>query len=453
MAALSTLVELMARASATVFSQVYTNALEKAAQQQQQHHQQQLNLQSQQALVPSKKFSFSAAFPMFPALMASVSIPQTMPCISPISQQHQQQHQIRPLPIEMPNNTSTNNILIPSKVHPQQQSQNLSENGCSTTKPNRKRKRSKTAGNAEGTPPIKQQILQEVEIKQPNNQQQLPSIEQQQSSSSTSPPSASRISSPDSNSIVHKGRKLKLYAAEEKTDIIDYAKCIGNRAAGREFNVAESSIREWRKNEEKIRKQAETTAGCTQHFEKNRGEILTRIDDELVKMLNSKDKRCTTWYGIAEQVTSLWEEITKELNIEISEMKITMGWISRFMRRNEHRVPKVTPPIIATSSSTNGTLTVASPSITRKNNVAASSTVQPIETRAKARSKASTSSTNAKLKQEKTTEDNNTKNILNESSCSRRKRFRPIRVDADCATLITSQSANQEEQQNGDNLQ
>ena len=45
------------------------------------------------------------------------------------------------------------------------------------------------------------------------------------------------------------------------------------------------------------------------------------------------------------------------------------------MRRNEHRVPKVTPPIIATSSSTNGTLTVASPSITRKNNVAASSTV------------------------------------------------------------------------------
>lgn len=48
MAALSTLVELMARASATVFSQVYSNALEKA--QQQQHHQQQLNLQSQQAL-------------------------------------------------------------------------------------------------------------------------------------------------------------------------------------------------------------------------------------------------------------------------------------------------------------------------------------------------------------------------------------------------------------------
>uniref|UniRef100_A0A0N4VNB9 HTH psq-type domain-containing protein n=1 Tax=Enterobius vermicularis TaxID=51028 RepID=A0A0N4VNB9_ENTVE len=30
-------------------------------------------------------------------------------------------------------------------------------------------------------------------------------------------------------------------------------KVIGNRAAGREFNVAESSIREWRKNEQRLR--------------------------------------------------------------------------------------------------------------------------------------------------------------------------------------------------------
>ena len=36
-------------------------------------------------------------------------------------------------------------------------------------------------------------------------------------------------------------------------EIIQYAKQNGNRAAGREFNVAESSIREWRKNEEKLK--------------------------------------------------------------------------------------------------------------------------------------------------------------------------------------------------------
>lgn len=51
----------------------------------------------------------------------------------------------------------------------------------------------------------------------------------------------------------HKIRKLKLYSVDEKIDIIDYAKVIGNRAAGREFNVAESSIREWRKNEDRLR--------------------------------------------------------------------------------------------------------------------------------------------------------------------------------------------------------
>lgn len=52
---------------------------------------------------------------------------------------------------------------------------------------------------------------------------------------------------------LHKIRKLKLYSVDEKIDIIDYAKVIGNRAAGREFNVAESSIREWRKNEDRLR--------------------------------------------------------------------------------------------------------------------------------------------------------------------------------------------------------
>eukprot|EP00080_Pristionchus_pacificus_P020978 PDM80998.1 hypothetical protein PRIPAC_36001 [Pristionchus pacificus] len=48
-------------------------------------------------------------------------------------------------------------------------------------------------------------------------------------------------------------RTLKQYSVEEKLDIIDYAKNTGNRAAGREFNVAESSIREWRKHEVKLR--------------------------------------------------------------------------------------------------------------------------------------------------------------------------------------------------------
>ncbi|KAF7635682.1 hypothetical protein Mgra_00004924 [Meloidogyne graminicola] len=312
MAALTTFAELMARASATVFSQLYSNALEKA---QQQH---QLNIQSQQQTI--------APFPIIPALMASVSIPTGMPCISPISQQQQ--------------------VIITTNENKVKEEKRLveQENGNCSNKINRKRKRSKNNNNNE----TKTTIQQTIKVEEKTTQQQQQQIKQEQCCSNNSSPSlanTSRISSPDSTTV-HKGRKLKLYAAEEKTDIIDYAKCIGNRAAGREFNVAESSIREWRKNEDKIRKQAETTAGCTQHFEKNQKEILTRIDDELVKMLNSKDKRCTTWYGIAEQVNSLWENIAKELSIENSQMKITMGWVSRFMRRNEQRVPKVTPLLL-----------------------------------------------------------------------------------------------------------
>ncbi|EFP00630.1 hypothetical protein CRE_21236 [Caenorhabditis remanei] len=47
-------------------------------------------------------------------------------------------------------------------------------------------------------------------------------------------------------------RTLKQYSIDEKLVIISHAKNHGNRAAGREFNVAESSIREWRKNENKL---------------------------------------------------------------------------------------------------------------------------------------------------------------------------------------------------------
>lgn len=106
---------------------------------------------------------------------------------------------------------------------------------------------------------------------------------------------------------VHRIRKLKLYTIEEKIDIIDYAKIIGNRAAGREFNVAESSIREWRKNEDKLRyyfcftfskqsknilfrRQIETSTSGTQHFEQSNPLIIAEIDKDLVSwFISDKD--------------------------------------------------------------------------------------------------------------------------------------------------------------------
>uniref|UniRef100_A0A0K0DEX6 BrkDBD domain-containing protein n=1 Tax=Angiostrongylus cantonensis TaxID=6313 RepID=A0A0K0DEX6_ANGCA len=61
-----------------------------------------------------------------------------------------------------------------------------------------------------------------------------------------------RKNSEDSTSAAP-SRTLKQYSVDEKLEIIEFAKGNGNRAAGREYNVAESSIREWRKNEEKLR--------------------------------------------------------------------------------------------------------------------------------------------------------------------------------------------------------
>ena len=43
--------------------------------------------------------------------------------------------------------------------------------------------------------------------------------------------------------------KRKSYTADFKLSVVQWAKLHGNRAAGREFSVAESSIREWRKSE------------------------------------------------------------------------------------------------------------------------------------------------------------------------------------------------------------
>ncbi|VDL85395.1 unnamed protein product [Nippostrongylus brasiliensis] len=63
--------------------------------------------------------------------------------------------------------------------------------------------------------------------------------------------SRKRKNSEDSTSAAP-SRTLKQYSVDEKLEIIEFAKGNGNRAAGREYNVAESSIREWRKNEEKL---------------------------------------------------------------------------------------------------------------------------------------------------------------------------------------------------------
>lgn len=142
-----------------------------------------------------------------------------------------------------------------------------------------------------------------------------------QKSTTESPPKGSK----KKHGQQHEKRKKRPARDPEKaTDIIDYAKYIrNNRAAGREFNIADSSIRVWLKNEEKIRQQAETTIGTIQHFERQKLDFVAAIDEELVRMLNAGDNRCLSWNGILEQANVLWGEAAKK-DMEGAEMKITM---------------------------------------------------------------------------------------------------------------------------------
>ncbi|KAI6199892.1 HTH CENPB-type domain-containing protein [Aphelenchoides besseyi] len=152
---------------------------------------------------------------------------------------------------------------------------------------------------------------------------------------------------------MHKIRKLKLYSVDEKIDIIDYAKVIGNRAAGREFNVAESSIREWRKNEERLRRQSESSTNGAPRLEIRRPELIDQLDDLLVDFVDSALD--IDWYAIRDKARELWPEIARDADLEgsESEMQITMGWVTRFMKRNEDRVRRIAPPVIATSNAMN----------------------------------------------------------------------------------------------------
>src|SRR6218665_2694625 len=48
------------------------------------------------------------------------------------------------------------------------------------------------------------------------------------------------------------GPPRKSYTAEHKLEVVAYAKEHGNRAAGRQYGVGETSVREWKKSEEEL---------------------------------------------------------------------------------------------------------------------------------------------------------------------------------------------------------
>jgi hypothetical protein len=181
------------------------------------------------------------------------------------------------------------------------------------------------------------------------------------SSSPQSPPptaaSTSRSSSRGNNNntsnnpnSIRPQRKLKIYGVEEKLDIIDYAKIIGNRAAGREYNVAESSIREWRKNEAKLRTQAEN-ARSTQNPNVEKEEFYKKLYGALVTYINTEGDGIT-WKMVRDKCKELWDKWGNGF----PEGQVSMhlqGWVARFIQkaREAKDIPEVPPPIPTTNNS------------------------------------------------------------------------------------------------------
>uniref|UniRef100_A0A0N5AP39 HTH CENPB-type domain-containing protein n=1 Tax=Syphacia muris TaxID=451379 RepID=A0A0N5AP39_9BILA len=141
-----------------------------------------------------------------------------------------------------------------------------------------------------------------------------------------------------------KGRKLKQYVLEEKLDIIDYAKVIGNRAAGREFNVAESSIREWRKNEQRLRAMLETASERSRIDSTQRRPLSEDLEKALVYNLQllhiaSQSEVPLTWNAIKEKANDIWNKICeKDNDIKGRNFAANMGWIARFIKRNNIQI-------------------------------------------------------------------------------------------------------------------
>lgn len=148
-----------------------------------------------------------------------------------------------------------------------------------------------------------------------------------------------------------KGRKLKQYVLEEKLDIIDYAKVIGNRAAGREFNVAESSIREWRKNEQRLRSMFETAPERSRLDGGGRRPVSEDLEKSLLLYVASSAgaQSPLTWHAIKEKANDIWNEICeRDTDFKEKDFTANMGWVARFIKRNNIQLaapssPSVTP--------------------------------------------------------------------------------------------------------------
>ena len=123
--------------------------------------------------------------------------------------------------------------------------------------------------------------------------------------------------------------KRQSYTTSEKLKIIKFAEEHGNQAAQREFGIAESNVRLWRKSKENLQKMLRL-----QRADRGRKAAWPRLEQDLMAWITEKRNYELAILPAMVRLKAL--EMSKDAKYEITagQFKASNHWCQRFMKRN-----------------------------------------------------------------------------------------------------------------------
>ena len=129
--------------------------------------------------------------------------------------------------------------------------------------------------------------------------------------------------------MINRGDEATKLHNIEKLKIIQFAEEHGNRAAQREFGIAESNVRLWRKSKENLEKMPRL-----QRADRGRKAAWPRLEQDLMAWITEKRNNGLAILPAMVRLKAL--EISKDAKYEIpvGHFKASNHWCQRFMKRN-----------------------------------------------------------------------------------------------------------------------
>lgn len=121
--------------------------------------------------------------------------------------------------------------------------------------------------------------------------------------------------------------KRSSYSAGFKLKVIEYAETHGNRAAGREFTVTDFNVRYWRKQKLAL----QNTNKSRKSFRGPKTGRFPQLEDELLEFVLALRR---DGYGVSNEMLHFKaRELATAQGISRTDLKVSRGWITRFMKR------------------------------------------------------------------------------------------------------------------------